>query len=198
MILNKFKKEENNIRKKLMSKDDWKRIKKKEYIFNEIKLPDIEIFKNSIDKKSIISIIKFIDITEPFKREFYNKDIILVDIGYYWLQIAIENENFWITAIFDSNKELLQIYIDITKENVLKNNGKSYCLDLFLDIVIMNNDIFVLDEDELENARKEKNITESEYLLVLDIKYKLLNYLNNKENINILKKYLINELNKYY
>ena len=68
--------------------------------------------------------------------------------------------------MYNDNKELIQYYIDITKENVISKNGKSYFYDLFLDVVqLSSGKIYLLDEDELLEALKNKLIDKSDYIL---------------------------------
>lgn len=190
----KFDKElEYKIKEKYMSRKNWKRVLEKEYFYKEITVPNMEIFlKNG---KGVLSVIKFIKLTEPFKGQFFNKDTTIVGEGYYWFQIGIENENFWITALFDSKKELFQIYIDITKENIIIGKD-SYYLDLFLDIIIIDDNIILKDEDELEIVRKKGIISEKEYLIAIETKNKILNFLKEKDNLNLFKSYLIEEFSK--
>lgn len=119
--------------------------------------------------------------------------MIIADEGYYWLQIGIENENFWITAIFDKDKNFIQYYIDVTLENHVVNEEEPYFLDLFLDIVLLNTGrIFLLDKDELDEALEEKVITKNQYELAKEIANKILESLpNKKEELDKLtRKYL--------
>lgn len=190
----KFDKElEYKIKEKYMSRKNWKRVLEKEYFYKETTVPNMEIFKKN--GKGVLSVIKFLKLTEPFKRQFFNKDTILVGEGYYWFQVGIENENFWITALFDSKKELFQIYIDITKENIIIGKN-SYYLDLFLDIIVIDDNIILKDEDELKIVRKKGIILEKEYLIAIETKNKILNFLKEKDNLNLFKSYLIEEFKK--
>lgn len=166
-----------------MSKPNWKRILKKEYVSKNI----IEA-----SKQGSISLLHILELTEPSYKTYNNKKIKIVDKDYYWLQIAIEDENYWITAMYDENKQCIQYYIDITLKNIIKKEEDSYFFDLFLDIVKLNTgEIVLLDEDELKEALKEKDITEDEYKLAYKVAEKVKTLLESDENYieNICKKY---------
>lgn len=189
-------KNENKIKtkRKLMSKNDWKRVEEKIYFFENIDSSKLKFFK--ANQKGVISIIKFTKIKDPLIKKFDNEYITLLDAGYYWLQIAFEDENFWITALFNSNKELIQVYIDITEKNIIFDEGKSYFIDLFLDIVILKDDILIFDESELEIALNQKVISKQNYLLAKNIKEKIVSFLKEENNKKMFIEYLIKEFDK--
>ena len=166
------------IKKKYMSKETWKRVIKRKYVTQDI-------------DNGIVSLILIKEVTSPSIKRYENgTEIKIVDNNFYWLQIGLKDKNYWITAMYNEYKELIQIYIDVTLENIIDDNP-SY-LDLFLDIVLTaNGDIFLLDEEELKKALYEKNITKEQY-----------NFANNEAK-NILKELpkqkekLIKICNKY-
>lgn len=189
-------KNENKIKtkRKLMSKNDWKRVEEKIYFFENIDSSKLKFFK--ANQKGVISIIKFTKIKDPLIKKFDNEYITLLNTGYYWLQIAFEDENFWITALFNSNKKLIQVYIDITEKNIILDEGKSYFIDLFLDIVILKDDILIFDESELEIALNQKVISKQNYLLAKNIKEKIVSFLKEENNKKMFIEYLIKEFDK--
>ena len=94
-------------------------------------------------------------------------------------------------------KNILLYYFDITKENGFdKEVNSPYYNDLYLDIVLKNNNIRILDEDELELALKEKNINNEDYELAINTKNKLINSLKNNSN-KFINFDFINYLNKF-
>lgn len=130
----------------------WERVLKREYAFCDIK-----------ERKGVAYLIKIKEVTSPMIRIRSGEKVILADNDYYWLEIALENENFWLTAMFDPQGELIQYYFDITRKNVIDGEN-SYFEDLFLDIVVQKNrNILILDEDELAAALEEKVITKEEF-----------------------------------
>lgn len=176
-----------------MSKKDWHRIKETKYLFCNIEGSIQNLMNNK--RNGVISLIQFNSITDELKVNYLNKELTLLAKDYYWFQIAFQNENFWITAVLSPDLTLLQIYIDITKKNIVKSNGESFFYDLFLDIVVMDTCIFVLDEEEIEEAKLKKIITDEEYDMAVKTKNRLLLFLSDKNNIGILKEYLFKEIN---
>ena len=181
------------IKTKKMSKKGWKRVKQKKYFFLNIQEGIEKLVKDN--SNGIASVIEFLEINEPLKVNYFNKDTVLLDKDYYWMQIAFEQENFWITAIFNKEKELIQVYFDVSKENVLKENGESFFYDLFIDVILMDSTVVVLDEDELEEAKVNKVITKQEYNLAVDTKTRILDFLSQENNKEILKEYLYKTFN---
>ena len=71
------------------------------------------------------------------------------------MQYFISGKNFAITAMLDDQQKLVQYYIDVAKEYEIDERGLPYFDDLYLDVVLLpNGEIYVLDEDELEDAYK--------------------------------------------
>lgn len=130
-----------------------------------------------------------------------NQQVCWLDQGYYWLQFAPVNQNYWLTVMFDENKKTKQYYFDITDFNSIHVSEDSYFYDLYLDIVISNGEIFILDEDELIQAYQNHDIDDEQYQKAIDMKNQLFDYLNHhldefemkcRETFN----YLFNQLNK--
>ncbi|MGF2715920.1 DUF402 domain-containing protein, partial [Bacillus cereus] len=68
--------------------------------------------------------------------------------------------------MLDNQKQLVQYYIDVTKEFKIDDRGLPYFDDLYLDVVLLpNGEVYVLDEDELEEAYKIGEVTKEEYEL---------------------------------
>lgn len=139
--------------KKEMSKSAWKRVIESNYQYEYLE-----------DCKGIVSVIYLKKLTNPCYKEYMGKKIKIADNGYYWLQFAIDNEKWWLTAMFDEKGELIQYYLDITTGNIIKKDGTSYFYDLFLDIVSLDSgETLLLDEDELNEALEEGVITQQEF-----------------------------------
>lgn len=144
------------IQKKYMKKENWKRVTEREYI-------SVTIEEKNIRGEASLLFIKKVE-SPSFKGYGNNIKIKIADENYYWLQIAMQNQNYWITAMYDDKKNIIQYYIDITEKNVIDTKEDSYFYDLFLDIVVLNTgEVFLLDEDELEQALKEKIINHEQY-----------------------------------
>lgn len=147
------------IEKKYMSRSSWSRIIDREYAV-------IDIDDNNLKGKAGLLYMK--KVREPLTKTYNSKQITIVNKDYYWLQIGLENVNYWITAMYDNYGNLIQYYIDITKKNFI-NNDDSYFEDLFVDVVILpDGEKIYLDIDELKKAFDEKVITQDEYILAID------------------------------
>lgn len=146
------------IQKKYMKKKNWKRVTEREYISDTIE-------ENNIRGVASLLFIKKVE-SPSFKEYKNNIKVKIADEKFYWLQLAIENQNYWITAMYDDKKNIVQYYIDITEKNVIDTKEDSYFYDLFLDIVILKTgEVILLDENELEEALKEKVINQEQYEL---------------------------------
>lgn len=97
--------------------------------------------------------------------------------NFKWLLFYPDKSDNAITTIFNDKKEIVEWYIDVVKE-MGNEDGMPYMLDLYLDLVITpRGETYILDEQELEDALKTKDITQTDF----DNAYKTLN--------NLLEKY---------
>ncbi len=143
------------IEKKYISKKGWKRVIERTDAFENIEHKNL---------KGIASLISVKKVKEPGIKIYNNNKIKIVDDGFFWLQIGFENKNYWITAMYNEKKEIVQYYIDITEKNVINDYENSCFYDIFLDIVLLpDGEIFLLDEDELKKALDDKIITKVQY-----------------------------------
>lgn len=84
---------------------------------------------------------------------------------------------------FNEKKERLEYYFDISLKNGLDRECKiPYYEDLFIDIVVRNNEIEVLDEDELQEALVIKEISKDEFILANKTKDLLIDSIKKKNN----------------
>ena len=126
-----------------MARDNWSRILEREYSHASFSGKNIS---------GEIALLRFKKVANPLDVTLGGQIIRIVDDGYYWLQVAPKNENWWITAAFDENKKPLQYYIDVTLKNVIAG-GESYFHDPFLDVIFATDGIpYLFDEDELDEA----------------------------------------------
>lgn len=147
------------IKKKLITRRGWARIEKSRRAFCEFKAENFS---------GVAYLMELEKVREPLIAEFKGETLKIVDNGYFWLQIAPKNENFWITVMYDTGGNCLQYYFDMTLKNVIDGEN-SFFYDLFLDLVAMpDGRLIVLDEDELGCALSEHVITEKQQLLAVD------------------------------
>lgn len=131
----------------------WKRLIEKNYIVKQV-------------KAGMLGILDIKKVREPSYKEYKGKELCIADDGYTWMQYFISGKNFAITAMLDDQQKLVQYYIDVAKEYEIDERGLPYFDDLYLDVVLLpNGEIYVLDEDELEDAYKSGDVTKEEYEL---------------------------------
>jgi len=130
--------------------------------------------------RAIVSILKFDDVKEKVEVHYNFKDEVIVDSGYTWIQIAPFEHKFWIKAMYDEKDNLVEVYIDITKENNFDNIDNPYYRDMFLDVVVpKKGHIYQMDDVELIKAYNEKLVTKEEYEYSKTLCRNLIKFLNN-------------------
>ncbi|PFJ18871.1 hypothetical protein COD67_13390 [Bacillus cereus] len=131
----------------------WKRLIEKDYMVKQV-------------EEGMLGILDIKKVREPSYKEYDGKELCIAGNQYTWIQYFINGKNFAITAMLDNRKNLVQYYIDVTKEYEIDERGLPYFDDLYLDIVLLpNGNTHVLDEDELEDAYKNGDVTKEEYEL---------------------------------
>lgn len=136
-----------------------------------------EIIKdNSFD--GAISLIRFFDVKEPFKKYSFNQEYTLIGNDYYWLQVAPRDQRIWLTVLISPDHEVLQYYFDITKGNTIQKEDASF-IDMYLDLLVHpSGQYLILDEDELQNAYDQNIISQLDVYETYAIMCDLINQLN--------------------
>lgn len=148
----------------------------------------LKIFYNFDDY--YLAVKKIIKIKEPF---FSSKDLRLLDNGYYIAEVIPKKENYSMRVFFNNNKERLLYYFDITLENGLdKETNIPFYDDLYLDVVLRNGEIEILDEDELSDALNKQLITKDQFDLAHSTMDSLIESIQSKKN-----KYIKLDLENY-
>ena len=120
-------------------------------------------------EKGMLGILRIQKVKEPSYKKYNDRELCIVDAGYTWVQYFISDKNFAITAMLNEKKELVQYYIDVAKKFKIDGSGMPYFDDLYLDVVLLSNgDLYLLDEDELEEAYVARDISEEEYNVAWD------------------------------
>lgn len=159
-------------------------------------LRDIEKYQIKLyldEEDYYISVKKLIRVREKF---IIKNDLCVMDDGYYIFEVIPKNDNYAMRLFLTPNKEPLEYYFDICKNNRLDEISKVPCYeDLYLDITYLNGSINILDEDELIEAFESGDVSKDDYALVYQMRDRLLEEINNKTNkaMNIdYMKYLSN------
>ncbi|MCR5004925.1 MAG: DUF402 domain-containing protein [Clostridiales bacterium] len=114
------------------------------------------------------------EIIEPLVKN----GITIVSKDMTWLQIALRDTRYWLTAMFDEDNRLVQIYFDITAAVHFDDPQVPTFEDMYLDLVLYpDGHYMVLDEDELAQALKAGEITEEAALAARQDLEKLIDFL---------------------
>ena len=138
-----------------MRRSDWRRILKRRYAARPSDL---------FGPGGVESLLLIDEIASPLTVGSGPRQVKIVEEGYAWLQIAPAREHFWLTAMFDGEDRLLQIYFDITGGSRFDDPDNPTFEDRYLDVVLLpDGQFFVLDEDELDAALRGGALTRAEY-----------------------------------
>ncbi|MGG4170069.1 DUF402 domain-containing protein [Rossellomorea vietnamensis] len=120
-------------------------------------------------------------VKEPLITQYGDREVCIVDNGFMWLLHFPRGKHHSVTTMFDANGEIVQWYIDICLENGMED-GVPWMDDLFLDIVVLpSGEIFLLDKDELEQAYKNRIISENMYDVAWNESKEMMRQLQNDE-----------------
>lgn len=143
------------LEKRFMSRSNWPRVIDKEYV---------HMMCNENNFDGAVGLIYLKNATKPATITYGKTQVKIIDNGYFWLQLAHKDENFWLTVMYNQEGKIVQFYFDMTDGNNILDNGESWFYDLYLDVVILpDGTLFLLDEDELNQALNEKEITKDQY-----------------------------------
>lgn len=150
---------------------------------------ELKIYYNLED--CYISVKKILDIDNPF---IISNGLCIIDNNYYIMEVIPKNENYSMRVFFNDKRKRLEYYFDISLENGIDEESKiPYYDDLYLDVTIIGDKVKVLDEDELQEALDNNEISINDFELANKTKDLLLDEIKNKSNpyINMdLEKYL--------
>lgn len=133
------------------------------------------------EKDYYVAVKEIIEVDAPF---ILSNGLRVIDNGYYIVEILPKNENYAMRVFLNEKKEILEYYFDISNGNGLDENTKiPYYDDLFLDVTVTNGEIELVDEEELEIALLDGNITKEIYDLAKITADNLIKEIQNGENI---------------
>ncbi len=115
------------------------------------------------DFEGTVTLLKMEKVTEPLFVRYDGHALCIVDHGYSWLQHFPIGKPYTLTTVFNEMGKIVQWYMDICQNNE-RNEEIPYWVDMFLDIVVLpSGEIFLLDEEELEEALGERVISQIQY-----------------------------------
>ncbi|RYM02136.1 DUF402 domain-containing protein [Sporolactobacillus sp. THM7-7] len=102
-----------------------------------------------------------------------------VDQQYSWLQLFPNpSAHAVLTAMFNDQKELVQCYFDVTYREGRDPDGVLWFDDLYLDIILFpNHDLYLVDEDELNEALRSGIITSDMHRLAWRTARRLMDFI---------------------
>ena len=125
---------------------------------------------------------------KAIEKPFYLKDgLCLIDNNYYIIEILYPNKHYTTRIFLNNKKEEILVYYDIVNNvKIDKQIMIPYYEDLYLDVVVKDNKITILDEQELEEAFDQKIINDNQYKLAKDtVNNLILEIKEEKNSINI-------------
>ena len=157
-----------------MRRSDWHRILERRYTAQPCCFQNME---------GVISLIEIKKVESPLVVPYESRNVVIADTGYTWVQLALKEQFFWATAMFDNNGVFKEIYFDITAGNTFEDMENPKFQDMYLDIVLFcDGRIITLDRDELDEAWRNREITDEQYRHAIEEGEKLYEFLTkNKE-----------------
>lgn len=159
-----------------MRRSDWHRILERRYTVRPCTFQGME---------GVVSLLEIQKVTHPLTVRYESGDVLIADAGYSWLQLAFKDQFFWATVMFDDNGEFMQGYFDITDGNTFEDMENPKFQDMYLDLVLLDDGrIQVLDQDELDEALEQKEISEEQHQHAMQEGERLYQFLQeNKEEL---------------
>lgn len=116
----------------------------------------------------------------------------LIDDGYFIVEVLPKNKNYSMRVFLDKDRNILEYYFDITFLNGFdKDLNVPFYDDLYLDILVLNEEIIVKDEDEILEALNKNIINKKQFEFAYKIKDELCdeltNNINKYKNLNIVE-----------
>ena len=159
-----------------MRRSDWHRVLRRDYIASDC------LVCGTAGK---VSLTVLRELTSPLTIHYPFGDALIADKDYAWLQIALKEQYFWLTAMYDADGQLIQLYFDITDGNCFEDEDNPCFPDMYLDIVVTGTgEIHVIDREDLDWALDNGVITRDQYDHAWKVCDELCQYLEqNKDDV---------------
>ena len=143
-----------------LSYDEWKCIVAKKLKGKQV---DTEFFKG------YIGLLEIEKVSEKQVWRFNGEDIVVCDEGLKWLSILPQDDFYCITAMMNTNDDILVWYIDMIAGQGKDVDGVAYIDDLYLDLVVYPDGTVLEDDmDELEEALRNGDISQDLFDLAIE------------------------------
>ncbi|MER2125087.1 MAG: DUF402 domain-containing protein [Exiguobacterium indicum] len=144
------------IKKRYADRRDWHRITQRHYIHEQV---ENEVFKGHV------TLLQLIEVASPLDVRYGDEIVRIADAGYVWVQQFPSDAHHAVTSMFDATGQLVQTYIDICLRTGVEDE-RIYWEDLFLDLIVLpSGQVLLVDVDELEAAREQGDVSQTEYAL---------------------------------
>ena len=161
------------IKQKFIDRPEVTQIIERRYVQKYIESPVFRGYLGLLDIKSVSA--------DVFVTNDYGRFQIIGE-GFKWLHIVPDACQYVVTAMFNPQRKLSQLYIDIIARKGLEN-GRVYFDDIYLDIVyIVNKPPLLLDEDDLAEALRSGIISEGEALAATKVATDLIKEISSGSN----------------
>lgn len=171
------------MKQKHANRPNWQRIIEKRYAQEYIQNDHFE---------GDVSYLLLDRVQEPLMVSYAGEEVCIADHGFTWLMFFPKNHFYSLTVILDEKDEVVQWYYDVIKSIEYSKEGIPIINDLYLDLVYLpDGKIYMLDEDELDEALEEGVISQADYDLAKQEAFRLYDCLSNKSLD------LINEIDFY-
>ena len=116
-----------------------------------------------------VTLLEWTEFDSPLLVEYGEESFCIADAGHQWLQHFPRGKRHAVTTMFDETGRVVQWYIDICKVQGVDQRGVPYLDDLYLDVTVLpDGRVHLLDENELDDALHNGDITLSDHALAHD------------------------------
>ena len=156
------------MKKYRLTYDEWKCITKKQQRIR---------FLSNDRFCGYIGILEIEEVSEPQIWNFNGNDQIVCDKGIKWISILPEDKYYFITAMLDSDDEVIVWYIDMIAGQGVEDKIPFF-YDLYMDLIVYPDGTILTDDmDELVDALNKGEISKQLFQLAIDTKEELKNTL---------------------
>lgn len=127
---------------------------------------------------------------EKYVPRYNNKTQKIIGNNNKWILLYPKDKGYTITAMYDENLNFIEFYIDMVDKVMITQENIPYMYDLYLDVVITYDmEVYILDQDELYEALKSKDITPLQYEKASKTAEYVISKYSKKENFEKLKEF---------
>ncbi|MCM3783897.1 DUF402 domain-containing protein [Neobacillus mesonae] len=143
------------MKRKFGDRANWRRITNRQFTCRYVE---------SEEFTGYLSLYTIHDLKEPLWKTYGGHTFCTADKGYSWLQYFPKDEHYVVTAMFDDQERIVEWYIDTCRSQGVTDQGVPWFDDLYLDVIVLKGgEVFLLDEDELDDALEKGHITTADY-----------------------------------